>query len=80
MKKLVLKGLLAQAEQLSRDEQKNVVGGYDPAPPTYHWVYCRNSGGYNIGSFQSDTCNNSINLGVCQYYYPGSTSAYTQGC
>ncbi|MEB0263200.1 MULTISPECIES: hypothetical protein [unclassified Mucilaginibacter] len=80
MKKLVLKGLLAQAEELTREEQKNVVGGYDPVPPTYHWVYCKNAGGYTIGSFQSSTCNYASNLGACQSMYPGSQSAFVQGC
>ncbi|RFZ85212.1 hypothetical protein DYU05_06315 [Mucilaginibacter terrenus] len=83
MKKLVLKGLLAQAEQLSREEQKNVVGGYTtppPPPPVMHWVHCQNSGGYIIGSFQSSSCTYSVNYSICVSSYPGTVKCYAEGC
>ena len=81
MKKIVLKGLLKQAEQLTREQKKNIVGGYGTPPPPTYTVYCQNAGGYIIGTVYSGTCNQATNVSICKGAgYSATTHTSAVGC
>jgi hypothetical protein len=80
MKKVLLKGLLEQAEQLTRSQKKNIVGGYTTPPPTWVTIYCQNSGGYSIGSIQSTTCDQTTDIAICKAHgYTATVRTYFDG-